>query len=105
MDLNTLNNIFLFTHIGTGALSYALAHILTKKTKEPIIGFLSLFLVTAITLGLSITWYNEKAAELAIGTIPFVFNIVSTFVIYPIYLLVCFLILKRVKSGMDAAVS
>lgn len=61
-----------------------------------------MFWTSALLLIAAMLWFKETAANGYMGTIPWLFNMAVAIILYPIYLLIGYLILKKLTHVKKA---
>ncbi|GAA0459615.1 hypothetical protein [Alkalibacillus silvisoli] len=91
--VNLLFNIFLVAIV---VISFPLGLIVMKKREDYKSGLSTVFLVSFVLLLFVFSWYQSAAAEQFAGTMGVLFSLVLVFMLYIVYIILAWLILKLV---------
>ena len=103
MDVQTLANVYLALVIASAIISLIIGVVFTKKLNHAKKGLLAMAVSSFVLLLAVMEWFGSASSKSYMGTIPLVFNIAATIVIYAIYLLVCWLVFKRIVKKSTSA--
>jgi len=95
MDIQQIANLYLILILAAAVISFIIGLIVTKRTHKASAGFLSMLIISAIALITIGTWYSKAASSTYTGTMPVIFNLGGTILLYPFYLLLFFFVFKR----------
>jgi uncharacterized membrane protein len=98
MDIEFVSNLFFICLLIVVVISFFVGYGFMKKSKNHKTGFLTLFGISFLLLIILFKWYQSVAVELYIGTIPFLFNQAFAIVLYLIYLIIIWFVLKRLNK-------
>lgn len=96
MDVQTIANVYLALVIASAVISLIIGFVFTKKFNHAKKGLLAMAVSSFVLLLAVMEWFGSASSKSYMGTIPLVFNIASTIIIYAIYLLICGFVFKRI---------
>jgi len=100
MDVQTIANVYLALVIASAIISLIIGIVFTKKFNHAKKGLLAMIITSFVLLLAVMEWFSSASSNSYMGTIPLVFNIAATIIIYAIYLLICAFVFKKiVKKG------
>ncbi|KAA0542740.1 hypothetical protein FZW96_21215 [Bacillus sp. BGMRC 2118] len=99
MEVQEIANRFLILLITWSIVYGLIGFFVTKLTNRISIGFSVLTTLCVISLFLILRWFDQVAREAYMGTIPWLFNMASAIILLPIYLLIMWLLYKRLLKN------
>ena len=99
MDVQQIANLYLILILGAAAICVIIGFVVAKTTHKAKRGFLVMFIISAIALISIGTWYSKAASSTYTGTMPVVFNLGGTIILYPFYLLLFYFLLKKMTKS------
>ncbi|MFC4323069.1 hypothetical protein [Litchfieldia salsa] len=98
MNIETITNLFFIFLLIVGVISFFVGVGFMRIFKNYKTGFLALFGLSFLLNVILFEWYQSALLEIAIGTIPIVFTHLFAIVLYFIYLIISWFVLRRINK-------
>lgn len=98
MDIQTVVNLFFIFLLVVSVVSFFAGFAIMQKSKNLKNGYFSMFGLSLLLFILLFRWFQSAGSELFLGTIPWLFNQALAIILYIIYLIVAWFILKRINK-------
>ncbi|MED4018786.1 hypothetical protein ACWE42_17855 [Sutcliffiella cohnii] len=98
MDIQSVVNLFYLYLFVVIVISFLIGYVSMKKSKSHKMGFLIIVSLSFVLLMLLLQWFQSTSAALFIGTIPWLFNQAIAILVYLIYVIITWFVLKRLNN-------
>lgn len=95
VDVDTVLNWYIFLLVAAAVLCMVLAWFVTRISENLLIGFVSIFIASLLSLILIFGWFQSMTIDAAEENIHWIFSYGLVLLLYPIYLFMNWFILKR----------
>ncbi|MER2008204.1 MAG: hypothetical protein ABS939_12215 [Psychrobacillus sp.] len=98
MDIQTVMNIFFIILLVIGIISFFSGFAIMTISKNHKNGFFFMFVLSLILLLFLLEWFQSVGSEVFLATIPWLLNQAFAIILYILYLIVAWFILKRLNK-------
>lgn len=98
MDVDTVLNFYIFFLAAAAVLCMVIAWFVTRISENLLIGFVSIFIASLLSLMLIFGWFQSMTMDAAEENIHWIFSYGLVLLLYPIYLFTNWFILKRARG-------
>ncbi|WP_431030213.1 hypothetical protein [Lysinibacillus sp. LZ02] len=99
MPIQTITTLYPISILVSIILSTIIGYIITKKSKDLGYGFFISLVASGLFLFLIVDWFSSVAKVANMGTTPFLLNIISVITLYPVYVLLLWVVLKKIHKA------
>ncbi len=98
VDVDTVLNLYIFFLAAAAVLCMVIAWFVTKISENLLIGFISIFIASLLSLMLIFGWFQSMTMDAAEDNVHWIFSYGLVLLIYPVYLFMNWFILKRARG-------
>ncbi len=98
VDVDTVLNLYIFFLAVAAVLCMVIAWFVTRISENFLIGFVSIFIASLLSLMLIFGWFQSMTMDAAEDNIHWIFSYGLVLLLYPVYLFMNWFILKRARS-------